>query len=334
MSDTHSSHSHHHDHDHANLTGNIKLAFFLNVLFTVIELIGGLLTNSTAILADAIHDLGDSIALGQAWYFQHLTKNAGTQRYTYGFKRFTLLSALINIVILLISAVYVLSEAIPRLMNPQSSHAEGMIFLAIMGIIVNGFAVLRLSKSQNINARVVSLHLLEDVLGWVAILIVALVLMFKDIPILDPLLAILITLYILWGTVKNLKKTVNLLLQAVPDESDVSLLTRDIEKVANIERAHHVHVWSLDGEQHVLTAHLVTTRPLNADEYADIKKTISDIVIRHGFFHSTIELEWPEEACRIGDNQCHLDEHLAQAPLHRASLSHGSADHGHVHPHA
>lgn len=309
MSDTHATHSHHH-HDHATLTGNIKLAFFLNVLFTLVELLGGLLTNSTAILADAIHDVGDSIALGQAWYFQHLTKNSGTQRYTYGFKRFTLLSALINVVILLLSAVYVFSEAITRLLNPQSSHAEGMIFLAILGIIVNGFAVLRLSKSQNLNARVVSLHLLEDVLGWLAILFVALVLLFKDIPILDPLLAILITLYILWGTIKNLKKTVNLLLQAVPDESNVRLLTRDIEKLPNIGRAHHVHVWSLDGEQHVLTAHVVTARPLNAEEYADVKKMISEIIVRHGFFHSTIELEWPEEACRIGNNQCHLDDHL------------------------
>lgn len=309
MSDTHASHSHHH-HDHATLTGNIKLAFFLNVLFTLVELLGGLLTNSTAILADAIHDVGDSIALGQAWYFQHLTKNSGTQRYTYGFKRFTLLSALINVVILLLSAVYVFSEAITRLLNPQSSHAEGMIFLAILGIIVNGFAVLRLSKSQNLNARVVSLHLLEDVLGWLAILFVALVLLFKDIPILDPLLAIFITLYILWETIKNLKKTVNLLLQAVPDESDVRLLTRDIEKLPTIGRAHHVHVWSLDGEQHVLTAHVVTARPLNAEEYADVKKMISEIIVRHGFFHSTIELEWPEEACRIGSNQCHLDDHL------------------------
>lgn len=285
-------------------TADIRLAFFLNLSFTVIELIGGVLTNSTAIIADAIHDMGDSIALGQAWYFESLTKSRGSKRYTYGYRRFTLLGALISIVILLFSSIYVLTEAIPRVIAPEQANAQGMLLLAVLGVAVNGFAVLRLSANKGVNSQVVMLHLLEDALGWVAILIVALILLFKDVPVLDPILAILITLYILYGVIKNLKRTVKLLLQATPEGLDIDSLELELQNVSLIKRVHHTHVWSLDGEYHVLTAHLVTEHPLSASEYKNVKQTTGEIVARYGFFHSTIEVEWPEEVCRIGSNHC------------------------------
>ena len=296
----HKGHHHHHDG-----TSDIKTAFFLNLSFTFIELVGGVLTNSTAIVADAVHDMGDSIALGQAWYFESLTKTPGTHRYTYGYRRFTLLGALISIVILLLSSVYILTQAVPRLMAPEPANAQGMLLLALLGVAVNGFAVFKLSRNKGVNAQVVTLHMLEDTLGWVAVLLVAIVLLFKDIPILDPILAVLITLYILYGVLKNLKKTVNLLVQAAPEGLDLEALVAEITQLNFIDCVHHVHVWSLDGEQDVLTAHLVTQRPLAAMEYKGVKEAVGEIVIRYGFFHSTLELEWPEESCRIGSNNCH-----------------------------
>ena len=299
-----SQHSAHAGHQHDG-SADIKTAFFLNLSFTFIELIGGILTNSTAILADAVHDLGDSIALGQAWYFESLTNSQGNRRYTYGYRRFSLLAALISITILFLSSLFVLTEAIPRLMAPEAANAEGMLLLALLGVAVNGFAVIKLSTNKGVNAQVVMLHMLEDALGWVAILIVAIVLLFKDIPILDPILAILITLYILYGVLKNLKKTVNLLLQATPEEFDLEALIKEISRLDLVDCAHHVHVWSLDGERHVLTAHLVTERPLAALEYKSVKEEVEVLVHQYGFFHSTIELEWPEEACRIGDSHCY-----------------------------
>ena len=165
--------------------------------------------------------------------------------------------------------------------------------------------MLRLSANKGLNAQVVTLHLLEDVLGWIAILVVAIVLLFKDIPILDPILAILITLYILYRVIQKLKKTVNLLLQGAPEELDIEELRTELEAVRLVSCVHHNHVWSLDGEHHVFTAHMVTERPLNPSEYKDVKQAAGDIITRHGFFHSTIELEWPEEACRIGENHCY-----------------------------
>lgn len=295
------------EHHHHGAVKNIKLAFFLNLSFTIIEFIGGALTNSTAILADAVHDLGDSIALGQAWYFESLTHKNGSKRYTFGYKRFTVVGALVSTLILIVSSAYVLTEAIPRLLNPQQANAEGMLLLAVLGVAVNSIAVFRLSKDTGINARVVKLHLLEDALGWVAVLVVAIVLMFKDIPILDPILAILITLYILTGVVKNLKKVIAILLQATPDKINIEQLEGDIKALKLVNDAHHLHIWSLDGEEHVLTIHLVVRNKLNPSEYAELKQQVKSIIRSEGVFHSTIEIEWPGELCGIDDtghNRC------------------------------
>lgn len=292
------SHDHHlHDHHHSAV-GNLKLAFFLNLGFTVIEFIGGLWTNSTAILADAIHDLGDSFALAQAWYFESIAAKGSTPTYTYGYRRFTLLGAVISALLLLISSFYVLSEAIPRIMEPEHSNAQGMVVLALIGVTVNALAMLRLSKGKSANIRIVALHLLEDVLGWVAILVVAIILLFKDIHILDPILATLITLYILTNVVKQLKAIVPVLLQAVPASTDLYDIEDQLKNLEHVASVHHLHIWSLDGEHTILTAHIVSEKALNADEYALLKKRLRQIIDANGIYHSTLEIELPEEICR------------------------------------
>lgn len=164
-------HSHHHSHSHHHGTKNISLAFFLNLGFCIIELIGGLLTNSVAILSDALHDFGDSVALGLAWVFQKKSEQKPDDKYTYGYRRFSLLSAIINSIILVAGSAFVLFESIKRIIEPAETNAKGMLLLAILGVAVNGVAILRLRKGGSVNERVVSLHLMEDVLGWVAVLI-------------------------------------------------------------------------------------------------------------------------------------------------------------------
>ena len=260
------------------------------------------MTNSTAILADAVHDLGDSFALGQAWYFEKISRRHGSDIYSYGFKRFSLLGALISTLLILTSSLYILSEAIPRLINPEESNAEGMIFLAIIGIAVNGYAMLKLSGEKGINAKTVSLHLLEDVLGWVAVLVVATILLFRDIHILDPILAILITLYILMNVVKNIKSTVPIFLQAVPKDVDLDSIKKAIHGIDHVASAHHVHLWSLDGENSIFSAHLLADKNLTPEQYADLKHNVRLIIQEYGLYHSTVEIELPEEACRMQEN--------------------------------
>ena len=289
-------HDHHHGHHHAS--GNIKLAFFLNLGFAGIEIVGGIVTGSTAILADAVHDLGDSFALGQAWYFEKVSLGKSNPRYSYGYKRFSLLGALISTIVLLTSSLFILAQAIPRIFAPHHPDAGGMILLALVGVTVIGFAMARLSKDKGMNSRVVALHLLEDVLGWVAVLVVAVILYFWDVPVLDPVLAVLITLYILGGVIKNLRAMLPVFLQAVPPELDLAVITREIEQLQHIRAVHHAHIWSLDGVHSVFTAHLELNILLDVEAYRQLKDDIRKLVERHGLYHSTVEIEYPGEACR------------------------------------
>ncbi len=205
-----------HGHPHSDNQQRIGVAFLLNFVFTIIEIFGGIWTNSTAILADAVHDLGDSLALGSSWFLERKSLQKGDTRFTYGYRRFSLLGALISTAVLVFGSTYVLSEAVQRLFHPEPSYAPGMVGLAVLGILLNGIAVLRLRKGEGLNVRIVTWHLLEDVLGWVMVLLVSVVLMFVDLFILDPLLSILITLYILRNVLINLKATMNVFLQGSP----------------------------------------------------------------------------------------------------------------------
>ncbi|WP_115718697.1 cation diffusion facilitator family transporter [Gallaecimonas mangrovi] len=298
------SHDHHHHHHHDDVA-NIKVAFFLNLAFTLIEIVGGVLTNSVAILSDAVHDLGDSLSLGLSWWFGNKAKAQPTPRFSYGPKRLSLLAALINALVLITGSVLVLSEAIPRLWAPQMPHAQGMIWLAILGIAANGAAVFRLKGAKTQNAKVVSLHLLEDVLGWVMVLAVAIALLFVDWPILDPLLSVCYMLFILYNVIKNLWNTLLIFLQATPDDLDLKVIEEELRQVNGVADIHQLHAWSFDGESHVLTAHVVADRQLSPDNYAALKVALAEICQRHPISHTTFEIEYVDESCRMA----HRHEH-------------------------
>ena len=289
---------HHHDHSHHHHgTANIKVAFFLNLGFTLIEIVGGILTNSVAIISDAVHDLGDSLSLGLSWYFQSLSSKKSDAHFSFGYQRFSLLGAVINSMVLVIGGVLVLQETIPRLWDPPQPHAEGMIYLAILGILVNGAAVLRLRKGASINEEVVSLHLLEDVLGWVAVLIAAIVMQFIHAPILDPLLSILITAWVLWNVYRNLRKSFKILLQAVPGNKDITELRQQIQEIPEVSDVHDIHLWTLDGEKDIFTVHVKVEKVKDLNQQAVVKTAIRQILAEAHIEHATIEVESSEEDC-------------------------------------
>ncbi len=291
---------HHHEHNHS--VKNIRTAFFLNFGFTIIEIIGGLLTNSMAILSDALHDLGDSLSLGISWYLQKKSDRKGEDNnFTFGYKRFSLLGALINSIILIVGSLFILTQAVPRLLNPQPIEAGGMLILAILGIAVNGMAVLRLQRGKSMNEKVVTWHLLEDVLGWVAVLVVSIVLLFKDIPILDPILSIMITVYVLYNVIRNLKKTLRIFLEAVPDDIDFKEVKTKIASLSGIRSTHHTHLWSLDGEQNALSTHIVVENSLSRTEVISIKQQIQEFVEELNLQHLTIQVDYEDETCCMDD---------------------------------
>lgn len=290
-----------HNHDHAHNPSSserITWAFALNAAFTVVELIGGLLTNSTAILADAVHDLGDTLAIGTAWVLERLAGREADSRYTYGYRRLSLFGALFNAVVLVAGSVLVLYTALPRLLEPSMPHPEGMLGLALLGIAVNGAAVWKLRGGQTQNEKVLNWHLWEDVLGWVAVLVVSILLLFFDWPILDPLLAIGFTLFILVNVLRLLRQTLHLFFQGAPGEGLQAQLREALLQLPEVAGVHHDHVWSLDGEHHVYTAHLQLAESLPAAAQVDLKGRIAVRLQPFGLTHTTIELELPEEACR------------------------------------
>ena len=296
-------HSHNHSHDHSHgrssdASKRIGWAFFLNVVFTIIEFIGGWLTNSTAIMADAVHDLGDSLSIGTSWGLNKLSDKDANRTFSYGYKRFSLLGALINGVVLTIGSVWILFEAIPRLSEPEMPQAEGMLLLSIFGIAVNGYAAYKLSEGNSLNERVLNWHLLEDVLGWVAVFIVSIVLMFKPWAILDPILSIGFTLFILFNVIRNLKQTLMLFLQATPDKAQLERIRDDLLSNEHVSDLHHFHIWSLDGERNVMTVHLVLVGDVSTEHIQTLKNDVQGSLKKYNFEHTTVEFEFADEQCR------------------------------------
>jgi cobalt-zinc-cadmium efflux system protein len=288
----------HTHHQHGQSKVRLQTAFVLNLGFTVLEVIVGLWTNSVAILSDSVHDLGDSITLGLSWYLEHYAGRGEDARFSYGYRRFSLLGALISTVVLLSGSLWVLSKAIPRLIQPEHTNAEGMTLFALVGIAVNGLAVLRLrGEGTTMNARVVAWHLLEDVLGWVAVLIVGVTLLFVDIHILDPILSILFTGYVLYNVIRNLRGTASLFLQAVPEEMELDAVIERFQKLPHVQDTHHTHIWSLDGEHHVLTAHVVVEDETTPQEIVDIKCDLRALTQEFSLEHTTFEIEYESEEC-------------------------------------
>ena len=290
------SHSHTHSHNHDS-EKNIGFAFWMNISFAIIEVIGGLITNSVAILSDAVHDFGDSISLGLAWYFQRLSKKGSDEKYSYGYKRFSLLGAIINSVVLLVGSILILSETIPRIINPQETNIKGMFILSIFGVIVNGAAILRLRKGNTLNERVVSLHMMEDVLGWLAIFIGTIIMYFFDAPIIDPIMSVLISFYILFNVFKNIKLSMRVILQGTPVDIDIDEIKKAITEIENVESVHDFHSWSVDGNYNIATTHVVLKQNTPMDETSILKKTIRDKLKQLNIQHVTVELETIGEEC-------------------------------------
>ena len=290
------SHSHTHSHNHDS-EKNIGFAFWMNISFAIIEVIGGLITNSVAILSDAVHDFGDSISLGLAWYFQRLSKKGSDEKYSYGYKRFSLLGAIINSVVLLVGSILILSETIPRIIHPQETNIKGMFILSIFGVIVNGAATLRLRKGNTLNERVVSLHMMEDVLGWLAIFIGTIIMYFFDAPIIDPIMSVLISFYILFNVFKNIKLSMRVILQGTPVDIDIDEIKKAITEIENVESVHDFHSWSVDGNYNIATTHVVLKQNTPMDETSILKKTIRDKLKQLNIQHVTVELETIGEEC-------------------------------------
>ena len=276
---------------------NILIAFVLNLAFSIFEFIGGTITNSVAIISDSIHDIGDSLSIGISYFLEKKSKKKPDDKYTYGYVRYSVVGSIITTVILVIGSVLLIYNAILRIFNPVEINYNGMIAFAMLGVVVNFMAAYFTKDGDSLNQKSVNLHMLEDVLGWAVVLIGAIVMRFTNISIIDPILSILVALFILINALKSFKLIIDLFLEKTPKGINISDIKKRLLNIENICDVHHLHVWSLDGYNNYATLHVVIKK-----NNKKIREEIRNELKEHGIKHVTIELEMQNEEC--GEDVC------------------------------
>lgn len=271
---------------------NILIAFLLNLIFSVFEFVGGIFIGSVAILSDAIHDMGDAATIGLSYFLERKSQRKPDDAYTYGYARYSVLGSLITTLILLVGSALVIYNAIGRLFNPVEIHYNGMIVFAVVGICVNFCAAWFTREGDSLNQKAVNLHMLEDVLGWAVVLLGAIVMRFTDFVLLDPLMSIGVAVFIFINAIHNLKEALDLFLEKTPHGVSVGEIREHIMEIPGVLDVHHIHLWSMDGQTHSATMHIVT----DADPHK-IKLAIRGELQEHGIGHATLELETQGEPC-------------------------------------
>lgn len=281
---------------------NIKSAFIINLIFAILEFLGGFLTNSISIFSDAIHDLGDSFSIGIAYILERKSKKNADETYTYGYLRYSLVGALLTSVVLLIGTSVVIINAIPRLFTPQEVNHDAMIIFAIFGVMINGYAAFKTSKAVKHNEKSINLHMLEDVFGWLAVLIGSIVIKTTGLIIIDPILSILIALFLLLHVYKNLKEVFDIFMEKVPKNIKLEDIKNEIiNEFDSVKDIHHIHVWSLDAINNCMTAHISLNKDINKDEIITLKNNIKKLLEENNISHVTLEIEYNNEKCKKHD---------------------------------
>lgn len=271
---------------------NILIAFLLNFLFSIIEFIGGIFTNSIAIISDSIHDIGDAMSIGISYLLERKSNKKPDNKYTYGYVRYSVLGSIITTFILIGGSILVIYNATLRLFNPVEINYNGMILFAIMGVIINFLAAYFTKDGDSLNQRAVNLHMLEDVLGWVVVLIGAIIMRFTDIKIIDPILSIGVALFILINSLKNLKEIVDIFLEKIPDNININEIKKHLLEIDGVIDVHHIHIRSIDGFSNYATMHIVVDC-----DYKEVKLKVKEELEEHGIGHTTIEFEEKDENC-------------------------------------
>lgn len=293
----------------------VWIAFFLNLSYSIVEFIAGGIFGSSAVLADSVHDLGDAIAIGISAFLESISNREEDSHYTLGYKRFSLLGAMVTAVILMTGSVLVILENITKLFHPQPVNDEGILWLGIIAVSINVLASLLIRKGQTKNESILSLHFLEDTLGWLAVILMAIVLRFTDWYILDPLLSLAISFFILSKAIPRFWSTLRIFLDAVPEGVDIQQVKSDLEQLDHVASINQLNLWTMDGLEKNAIVHVCLKRM----EHMEVcKEAIRALLKERGFQNVTIE----------------VDEDLATHRAHKRKIEELEVDQGHGHDHS
>lgn len=271
---------------------NLLIAFVLNLCFSVFELFGGIFTSSVSIMSDAVHDMGDALSIGMSYFFEKKSAKAPDENYTYGYARYSVLGGVITTLVLIAGCSVVIVNAIIRMLNPVQVNYNGMIILAIVGVCVNLCAAYFTRGEASLNQKAVYLHMVEDVLGWLVVLMGAVVMKFTGFLLIDPIMSVLVAVYILYCAIKNIKVALDIFLLKTPSSFSVEKLKECVMEIDGVLDTHHIHIWTIDGNSVCATLHIVT----DEDSHV-IKEKIKTALSTQGVVHSTIEVERCDEHC-------------------------------------
>lgn len=288
---------------------NIFVAFILNLAFSIFEFVGGIFTRSVAIVSDAIHDIGDAASIGISYFLEKKSKKQPDDEYTYGYARYSVIGSVITTLILLFGSVMVIYNSVNRFINPVEINYNGMILFAVIGVIVNLTAAFFTREGDSLNQKSVNLHMIEDVLGWIVVLVGAVVMRFTDFSVIDPVMSIGVAIFILINAVKNLKEVLDLFLEKTPHNINVSEIKEHLMHIDGVKGVHHIHIWSMDGHNNYATMHIVTN-----EETHIIKEKAREELAEHGITHATLELETEGESCH--EKNCRVKVHAHSGHHH------------------
>ena len=277
---------------------NILTAFLLNLVFSLIELIGGMITNSVAIISDSIHDLGDALSIGVSFFLEKKSKKKADKKHTFGYIRYSVLGSVITTSILFAGSLLVIIKSIGRIITPEEINYKGMIVLSVFGVIINFIAAYKTKEGDSLNQQSVNLHMLEDTLGWCIVLIGAIIMNYTDISVIDPIMSIAVALFILINSIKNLKRILDLFLEKTPNNIDIDRIEKELINIDGIDNVHHIHIWSIDGYNNYSTLHVVTQEK----DTKKIKDKVRKKLLDYEIVHTTIEIE--DKECN--DNFCDI----------------------------
>lgn len=266
----------------------VWLAFFLNLTYAIVEFIAGGVFGSSAVLADSVHDLGDAIAIGISAFLETISNREEDNQYTLGYKRFSLLGALVTAIILMTGSVLVILENVTKILNPQPVNDEGILWLGIIAITINVLASLVVGKGKTKNESILSLHFLEDTLGWLAVILMAIVLRFTDWYILDPLLSLVISFFILSKALPRFWSTLKILLDAVPEGVDIQKIKTDLAELDHVASINQLNLWTMDGLEKNAIVHVCIKEMGNTEA---CKESIRIFLKDCGFQNITIEVD-------------------------------------------
>lgn len=282
-------HNHSHGHTHSKTEKNILVAFFLNFGFAIFELIGGILTKSVAIISDSLHDAGDALSIGISYFLERKSMQKSDKNYTFGYRRYSILGAFITTSILLIGSSLVIYHAILRFFNPVELNYDGMIIIAVVGVIVNFLAAYFTRDGESLNQHAVNLHMLEDVFGWIVVLVGSIIIKFTNITYIDSIMSIGISVFLIIEAIKNLKQILDLVLEKVPNGISVDMVEKEVLSIKDVSDIHHIHIWSMDGNKNYASMHVVSNK--------NVKKQIREKLEKLGIDSVVIELEKQDEVC-------------------------------------